>query len=102
MRAARGIRFAGVVVVISGCYSAAAPLGAPCDPNAPSCPEGQMCVMRAGGFVCAGRGGDDPDGGGSGSGSGSGSDATNLDGDGDGVLDASDNCASIANPNQAN
>jgi Concanavalin A-like lectin/glucanases superfamily len=32
------------VLLAGGCYAAAPPSGAPCDPGAPRCPTGQVCV----------------------------------------------------------
>ena len=79
----------------TGCYAANPPSGAPCDPAAASCPSGQACVPRGGGFVCEAPGGGDPDG-------GTGGDGSPGDTDGDGVANAADNCPQHANPGQVN
>ncbi len=70
----------------SGCYSPAPPNGVACDPAAPSCPRGQVCVSRGGSFTC----GDPIDAPGE------------ADSDGDGWADAVDNCPGKANPTQDN
>src|SRR5262245_31117641 len=45
--------FAALAVVITACYSPAATPGAPCDPAIDHCPAGQMCVLRAGEYICS-------------------------------------------------
>jgi hypothetical protein len=52
-----------VLVLGVGCYSPSAQTGAPCDPEAPRCPDGQVCSSVAGGHVCTVPGTGDPDGG---------------------------------------
>jgi hypothetical protein len=73
--------------VLAACYSPHAPTGAPCDPASPSCPAGQECITVAGVSTCGGTG--------------AGSDASSTDDqDGDGIVDAADNCPTVANPDQ--
>src|SRR5688572_17514426 len=89
----RAMNRAWWIVALAGCYSASPATGVPCDPSTPNCPDGQMCVARAGMFVCDSEPGDDvdalpPDG----------TSAGDLDGDG--VANASDNCPMLANANQ--
>lgn len=97
-----------VLVAIAACYSPTAPSGAPCDPAIANCPSGQACVDQGGTFVCLRLDEvhdaavvtdtvispdvvDEI------------SDAAMVaDLDGDGVLNADDNCPTIANANQAN
>ena len=48
-------RSAPAALLLWGCYAPSAPAGAPCDPAAPVCPEGQACLPAAGGgFACGG------------------------------------------------
>lgn len=53
-------------VVLAGCYSAAPPSGAPCDPALDNCPSGQTCTTTSEGSFCgahtadAGEGSDGP------------------------------------------
>jgi hypothetical protein len=91
------MRSAVFAVVATGCYHAAPPQGAPCDPDAPVCPDGQTCVAAGGTHVCSAT---DrmPDGGG---GSGSDADPPALDDDGDGIANAIDNCRDVANALQS-
>lgn len=35
-----------LVMLAGGCYAATAPSGVPCDPAAPSCPRGQVCLAN--------------------------------------------------------
>ncbi|NVB84795.1 MAG: hypothetical protein HOV81_40875 [Kofleriaceae bacterium] len=42
-------------VALAGCYSAAPPSGAPCDPALDNCPSGQTCTTTAEGSFCGGR-----------------------------------------------
>jgi hypothetical protein len=83
------------LVLVFGCYAASPPAGVPCDPLAPRCPSGQMCVSRGGDFVCDTEPGDVPA-------DGSTDTSSPNDLDGDGVANATDNCPMIANANQAN
>src|SRR5688572_19079648 len=94
------VRGALIASALAGCYAATPPQGAPCDPNNPFCPSGQVCVARGADFVCSNPGGDDlRDGGSDGN---LGSNDANDDADADGVTDASDNCPSVANAMQYN
>lgn len=56
----------GVALLLLGCaacYGPRPPAGAPCDPAAPACPQGQACVLVAGGgHACGGDPADTPDG----------------------------------------
>jgi hypothetical protein len=90
------MRRAWLSFALAGCYSASPQAGVPCDPAAPNCPNGQMCVMRAGDFVCDSEPGDNVM-----------IDApidvvTANDMDGDGIPNANDNCPERPNPTQAN
>ncbi|MCW5802105.1 MAG: hypothetical protein KIT31_06940 [Deltaproteobacteria bacterium] len=59
----RRIVTAVVVCASAGCFRPAAPVGAVCDPAAPSCPDGQVCRSSAAGATCQlPGGGDDLDG----------------------------------------
>lgn len=69
------------LAVCTGCYQPTFPDGVTCDVRAPHCLTGQLCI----GGVCTST----PPG----------IDAT-ADTDGDGILDAVDNCAKVANPDQ--
>jgi hypothetical protein len=40
------------VLVVAGCYAPGTPAGVICDPAAPACPSGQVCVEEASGHVC--------------------------------------------------
>jgi len=73
------MRTAGIAITLAACFSPHAPTGVPCNPSAPSCPNGQECVTVGG----------EPDG-----------PSSTDDQDGDGVPDATDNCPTIANPEQ--
>ncbi len=99
------------VLALAACYSPHPQHGAPCDPDQPLCPDGQVCV-RSGtgrGYTCE-------------FGVTSGSDAAMIysdaaadaaidaphpdgppgDLDGDGVADSVDNCPTVYNPDQGN
>ena len=99
------------VLVVAACYSPRLEPGAPCDPQAPSCPGGQTCTRRAGGFACEPLG-TPPDLDAPAEPPGSdaprmvdamvGLDAVDPDLDGDGVLNAADNCPTVANADQGN
>ncbi|HEY5926640.1 MAG TPA: thrombospondin type 3 repeat-containing protein, partial [Kofleriaceae bacterium] len=97
-RVRRTIFAAAISLASASCYIAIAPEGAPCDPSAPTCPAGQSCVLSTGGYVCSTGDGIRVDGG---SGS-SDADPNALDDDGDGIANATDNCRTLANANQAN
>ncbi len=87
-----------LLVFASGCFSPSAPAGAPCDPAAPNCPDGQMCVVQAGGALCSATTPTPmPDG------LPPGVDAppNANDQDNDGVANDIDNCPTMANANQA-
>lgn len=101
MNSMRRVAFANMrrvafALLASGCYDAMPPQGAPCDPNAPSCPQGQSCMLVGGAYVCSAADGTlpdarEPD-----------ADPGSLDDDGDGVANAVDNCRAHANASQAN
>lgn len=80
------------VLLLAGCYGANPSTGVPCDPREPHCPSGQVCVARAGGFVCDVTGGDVIDA----------PTALPGDDDGDGVANATDNCRTKPNSKQEN
>lgn len=52
-----------IAAASAACYSPSPNSGAPCDPAAPNCPDGQTCMVSGGGGVCSeGRGpGGEPD-----------------------------------------
>lgn len=97
------------LVLVAACYAPHPETGAPCQPKAPICPSGQMCVLEGDTYVCD-------------TGPGTGShpdapppvdarvappdaasyDATPADLDGDGIANAADNCPTTPNPNQYN
>jgi len=91
-----------LVFGFAACYSPTFSAGVPCDPAAPTCPDGQLCVATAGGFTCE----RDP------AATADGSmpsdtpspDASTLDPlgdeDNDGVLNGVDNCPLQSNPGQ--
>src|SRR5665647_336230 len=91
------MRFTGIVLVALGaCYGPSFVPGAPCDPAINNCPTGQECVADGSDFSCAIPGAvtdaavveiDAPD-------------AAPEDPDGDGIASATDNCPTVANPNQ--
>ncbi|MEJ7599747.1 MAG: thrombospondin type 3 repeat-containing protein [Kofleriaceae bacterium] len=78
----------GVLAGLVGCFSPAAPSGAPC--AAPGlverCPSGQICVAHDGVETCETTDDGDDD----------------VDTDGDTIVDRLDNCPALANANQAN
>lgn len=41
-----------IVAVLSGCYAPKVLPGAPCDPDLPSCPRGQVCISNPDGAYC--------------------------------------------------
>ena len=84
-----------VLLLFAGCYSASPATGVPCDPATPNCPAGQMCVSRAGDFVCDTEPGDPGD-------ANTPDTSSPNDIDGDGIPNAIDNCPMKANANQAN
>jgi hypothetical protein len=43
---------AAAVLLVAGCYAPGTPAGVVCDPAAPACPTGQVCIEEAGGHVC--------------------------------------------------
>jgi hypothetical protein len=89
-------------LVIVGCYSPHETPGAPCSPAQPACPGDQICVTGAGGSFCEPPGSAIVD-----------AaidarvpvdvaiDAPSNDLDGDGVPNATDNCPTVANADQA-
>jgi hypothetical protein len=95
--------------LIAACYGPTAPAGAPCAPAGAGsrCPSGQTCVVQGGVELCQLGGVADaspdgqvdapaaavPD---------APPDAANPDLDGDGVLNAADNCPTVANADQGN
>jgi len=83
---------AALAVSLAGCYSPNPAQGVPCTNNEP-CPEGQTCTAGVcGGIEPATDGPIRPDG----------PDASTVDDfDGDGLVDASDNCPTISNADQA-
>jgi hypothetical protein len=78
--------------VIGACFSPSAPRGAPCDADK-HCPSPQICNLTT---LRCGVGDDLPDAGPPGDGP-----STPGDKDGDGIADETDNCASVANPDQS-
>jgi formylglycine-generating enzyme required for sulfatase activity len=40
------------VALLPACYSATPAAGAPCDPDHPACPVGQMCIAVGGSYAC--------------------------------------------------
>jgi hypothetical protein len=92
------------LVLLTACYGPTAPSGAPCEPSAANCPDGQSCTLSAGAYVClpTGMGSGTPD-------APVGSpDACAAcvdplgDADGDGVKNGVDNCPAVANAMQDN
>jgi hypothetical protein len=73
-------------IALAACYSPSVPLGAPCNPG-DACPDGQACIASK--CVIAPTGGVDAA-------------AMPGDRDDDGVSDVADNCADVANADQAN
>jgi hypothetical protein len=47
-----GVRAFLILAVVSGCYAPKVLPGAPCDPDSPSCPRGQVCVSNPDGAYC--------------------------------------------------
>jgi hypothetical protein len=41
-----------ILAVVSGCYAPKVLPGAPCDPDLPSCPRGQVCISNPDGAYC--------------------------------------------------
>lgn len=74
--------------VLTGCFAPHPPSGVTCDPDAPRCPTGQHCVVQAGLYVCTTAAADPPD--------------ALTDQDGDGILDTSDICPAVSDPDQDN
>jgi len=97
----RRVRAGWPLWLVIGCYGPSPTTGAPCDPTLNNCPAGQECRPAASGFACGGGG--DP-------GIDAPNDAPVLDAvpdaaaadiDGDGLLNAADNCPTMANADQA-
>ncbi len=97
-------------MLLVACYGPHPERGAPCEPKAPNCPSGQMCVLEVDSYVCdTGPGSspidapllppvdalvtlpDAPS-----------YDASPSDLDGDGIPNAADNCPTTPNPEQYN
>jgi hypothetical protein len=47
-----GVRALLILAVVSGCYAPKVLPGAPCDPDSPSCPRGQVCISNPDGAYC--------------------------------------------------
>jgi hypothetical protein len=89
--------------VITACYSPAATPGTPCDPATNHCPTGQMCVLRAGEYICSTTEGEGTDANGDDA-AGDVPDACSAighDEDLDQVDDACDRCPHVGDPPQA-
>ncbi len=79
-----------LIVMAAGCFSPTAPEGQACAPGS-QCPDGLSCIN----LVCISDDGTLPPGPDSGPG-----DGPSNDTDSDGVLNAADNCPTVANPSQ--
>jgi hypothetical protein len=47
-----GVRGLLILALVSGCYAPKVLPGAPCDPDTPSCPRGQVCISNPDGAYC--------------------------------------------------
>lgn len=88
----------GCLAGIVACYAPTIPSGAACSTETGACPDGQFC--RAG--VCALLDGEVDAGPSDAVDAADAADGGGKDVDGDGVVNAADNCPTIANANQAN
>jgi hypothetical protein len=47
-----GVRPVLILALVSGCYGPRVSPGAPCDPDSPSCPSGEVCISNPDGAFC--------------------------------------------------